>query len=414
MNSLLQIEQMTLKEGQELTRRMLQERLQAAIDEMGATSPVSGLKLKRARQIDMKLHTVCGVVELRVWYGFCSQSGRTMSSARESWGLKPHQRYSPEFEKRMCYTAAQTVSYEKAASMAACWGSSVSDDGIHACVQRKGEEAAERTPPAHKTATDSCTMIIMMDGWMARHRGPKWGLKPAEKTADRVHWHEIKSAVIFRLDQRTRTAGGRRILIKKHAVATPAETEPFDFSKQIHSEAVRLGMAKAKAVYVVQDGAIWLWNIFEDRFSKCASGVLDFYHASDHLWALANHIFGQGSTEGRRWVTRLLHQLRHGKESRVLRSLETLVEEAPEQYPQSAEIITNTEQYFRRHEEHIHYAKLDDQGVPIGSGAMESQCSQFQRRFKCTGQFWSDEGFANLMAIDLRVRNDELKYLWAA
>ena len=125
MNPLQQIEQETLEEGRELTRRMLEERLQTAADEMGAISPASGLKLKRARRIGLKLHTVCGVVVLRVWYGFCSHSGRNMSPARERWGLKPHQRFSPEFEKRMCYTAAQTVSYEKTASMAACWGSSV-------------------------------------------------------------------------------------------------------------------------------------------------------------------------------------------------------------------------------------------------------------------------------------------------
>jgi hypothetical protein len=179
--------------------------LQTAVDELGAISPASGLKLKRARRIDMKLHTVCGVVELQVWYGFCSHSGRNMSPAREHWGLAPHQQFSPEFEKRMCYTAAQTTSYEKAVAMAACWGSLVSDDGVHACVQRKGQQAASHTPPAQMVAEGPYTMIIMMDGWMARHRGPQWGMKPSDKIADRVHWHEIKSAVIFRLDQRTQT-----------------------------------------------------------------------------------------------------------------------------------------------------------------------------------------------------------------
>lgn len=86
MNPLQQIEQETLEEGRELTRRMLEERLQLAIDEMGAISPASGLKLKRARRIGLKLHTVCGVVELRAWYGFCSHSGRNLSPARERWG----------------------------------------------------------------------------------------------------------------------------------------------------------------------------------------------------------------------------------------------------------------------------------------------------------------------------------------
>ena len=91
MNPLQQIEQETLEEGREHTRRMLEERLQAAaVEEMGPISPVSGLKLKRARRIGMKLHTVCGDVNLRVWYGFCSHSGRNMTPAREQGGLKPN------------------------------------------------------------------------------------------------------------------------------------------------------------------------------------------------------------------------------------------------------------------------------------------------------------------------------------
>jgi len=415
LNRLQQIEQEVLEEGRELTRRMLEERLQAHVEQMGAVSPSSGLKLKKARRIDMKLHTVCGVVELRVWYGYCSHSGRNMTVARESWGLGANQRYSAEFEKRICYTATQTTSYEKASAMVGCWGSSISDDGVHACIQRKGKEAAGSTPPAPEQKEEKpYTMIVMMDGWMARHRGSEWGMKPAEKSADRVHWHEIKSAVIFRLDQRAETAGGRRMLIEKHVVAAPAETTPTDFSEQVHSEAMRLGLAKAEAVYVIQDGAIWLWNLFADRFSSCASGVLDFYHASHYLWELAHHLFGQGSSEAQEWASELLHQLRHGKETRVLRSLRDLANHPPEQDPETHEIISHTANYFEKHEEHIHYEELNKQGIPIGSGAIESQCSQFQGRFKNTGQFWSDEGFANLLSIDLRVRNDELQYLWAA
>jgi hypothetical protein len=70
--------------------------------------------------------------------------------------------------------------------------------------------------------------------------------------------------------------------------------------------------------------------------------------------------------------------------------------------------------HARASKDHIHYATLDEAGVPVRSGAVESHCSQFQDRFKCTGQFWSDQGFANLLAVDLRVRNDELQHLWAA
>jgi hypothetical protein len=415
MNALQQIEQATLQEGQEWTRRQLQQRLQAEADRLGPISPYSGLKLKHARRVALQLRTVCGTVELRVWYGHCRQSGRNLSPAREHWRLAAYQQLSPELEQRLCYTATETGSFEKAAKMACIWGAAISDDAIHACVGKKGQQA--QTQPLTEVRPrdmDRFTLIVMMDGWMARHRQSDWGAKPPEKKADRIQWHEIKSAVIFRLEELAQTAHGRRFLIHKQVVATPACTEPVDFGQQVQQQAMRMGLAKAQKVYVVQDGAVYLWNIFEDRFAHVAQGVLDFYHASDHLWALANHLFGEGSSEARHWTHRLLHQLRHGREKRVLRTLEKLVQAPPPQYAHAIEPITTTAEYFLAHHDHIHYAQFAEQNIPIGSGAMESQCSQLQNRFKRRGQFWSHAGFAQLLAIHVRAQNEELATLWAA
>jgi hypothetical protein len=41
-------------------------------------------------------------------------------------------------------------------------------------------------------------------------------------------------------------------------------------------------MGRAKYVYLVMDGAIWLWDLAEDRFAQ-ALKTLDFHHARDHL-----------------------------------------------------------------------------------------------------------------------------------
>jgi hypothetical protein len=86
----------------------------------------------------------------------------------------------------------------------------------------------------------------------------------------------------------------------------------------------------------------------------------------------------------------------------------------PPEQVQAADTITTTAEYFLAHQDHIHYADFANQGIPIGSGAMESQCSQFQNRFKRRGQFWSQPGFANLLAVALRCQNQELQSLWAA
>ena len=52
-------------------------------------------------------------------------------------------------------------------------------------------------------------------------------------------------------------------------------------------------------------------------------------------------------------------------------------------------------------------------GIPIGSGAMESQCSQNQNRFKRRGQFWSDGGFASFVKAYVRYANGELGYSYS-
>jgi hypothetical protein len=138
------IEQETIAEGREWTRVKLQERLQAEADRLGPVSPHSGLKLKRAQRIHMTLRTVCGEIELRVWYGYCRVSQQQVCPARLNWKMDKYQRLSPELEQRLCYTAAETGSFEKAALMANAWGCAVSDDAIHACVIRKGQQARDR------------------------------------------------------------------------------------------------------------------------------------------------------------------------------------------------------------------------------------------------------------------------------
>jgi len=49
--------------------------------------------------------------------------------------------------------------------------------------------------------------------------------------------------------------------------------------------------------------------------------LLDFYHASQHLWSLGPALHPQDETTRRAWVEERLHRLRHGKEQAVLAEL---------------------------------------------------------------------------------------------
>lgn len=157
-------------------------------------------------------------------------------------------------------------------------------------------------------------------------------------------------------------------------------------------------------------GGVWIWNIVEDRFSD-AVGVIDFYHASQHLWAVAHEVFSE-EEKARSWVEPLLHQLKHGGESGVLRGLENLLKLCKDLNEESAKLLRREVKYFKNHQDHIHYKKVESQGCPKGSGAVESTCSQFQDRFKRTGQFWRLRGEKHLMALELARRNDDWDEIW--
>ena len=353
---------------------------------------------------------------LRLTKGYCSRQKQWISPVRKAWGLAKNQRLSPALQRRLCCTVTETGSFEKAAALACEWGCRISDDAIRSCVLSLAENTAPlpmSTPCTHGAKPDD-VLIIMMDGWMGRHRGKDWGKKRRADGQERIHWHEIKSAVIYRLKDQADVSPKRRALLAKHVVATPAQTDPVVFGQRVHHEALRMGLGQARCAYVVMDGAVWLWNIFEDRFKQCAVGTLDFYHASEHIHTLAAALFPENKEEATQWCSGLLHSLKHHSPNKLLKTLAELVAEPPRQDPETISAIDSANGYFENHKDHMHYAREAKAGRPIGSGSIESQCSQFQDRFKRRGQFWTQRGFAALLEVFVRHQNGELRSLWAA
>src|SRR5262249_54246597 len=188
MNARRELEQAVLAEGREWTRQRLEKRLQAQSEEMAALCPKTGEGLKEVRWRELQLETVVGRVQLRVRHGYSPALGRWICPARTAWGLKAYQRLSPELESRLAYTASETASYEAAAKMAARWGSPVSDGCIHQHVQELGQSAArlDLPTPASQPGEPEFSLVIMLDGWMARERGPDWGAGPRKKNPARI------------------------------------------------------------------------------------------------------------------------------------------------------------------------------------------------------------------------------------
>ena len=218
------------------------------------TKPARFFPLRQRKRRPLTLRSELGPVKLTVDYGQDPYTQKWFCPQQQAWGLFPHQKITPGLAEKLCFTAAASTSYEQAAAVAARWGVAVDDSIIHQQVQRAGERADQqaqaRIPssaaPTPKTAVPPGALVIMMDGWMLRHRGGAWGRKPAHVPGERVAWQECKSAVIYRLAQAAQTENGRGLLVEKFVVAYAGE--PLEFGRRVQAEARRRGLGKVPRV----------------------------------------------------------------------------------------------------------------------------------------------------------------------
>jgi hypothetical protein len=352
---------------------------------------------------------VLGEIELSLWYGQDPSDGHWGCPLQERWGLKPHQKITPGLAEKLCFTLAATGSYADAAAVAEKWGCPVDDSTLHALGQREGARAEAQLQARLETLPKELEPrrkpselgVLLLDGWMARFRGPGWG---KQKTVQpRVEWHEIKTGVFYLQEHAAQTSGGRGVLTDKVRVSW--QGEPEELGRRLNWEAHRRGLARAQHLLVVSDGSPWIWNLKADRW-QTAIELLDFYHGSEHVWAVGRAL--QGEAHAGAWVEPRLHQLRHGKHAQVLAGIAQL--KRPK--GTAGEVIEREQGYFARQAGRMNYAEAARRGWPIGSGAVESACRQKQCRFKRCGQFWTAAGFRHLSALEEARNNGHWRELW--
>ena len=132
----------------------------------------------------------------------------------------------------------------------------------------------------------------------------------------------------------------------------------------------------------------------QDRWPGAVE-VLDFYHASQHVWDLGEAVIGERQA-ARPWVEKQLHQLRHGRQAAALKTIAGLKAGGGP----AGDLIRREQNYFAGHAARMNYRAVADRGWAIGSGPVESACLQRQGRFKRSGQTWTPLGLHHLCAFD--------------
>jgi hypothetical protein len=138
--------------------------------------------------------------------------------------------------------------------------------------------------------------------------------------------------------------------------------------------------------------------------------VVDYYHASERLWAMAEQLFGKGQ-RAVAWVRKMQKWLKKpGGVNRVLHSAAAL----REQYGLRGNkrvAFQKAYRYLRNRLRYMRYAEYRRLGVPLGSGVTEAACKTvYTQRLKLSGMRWQKAGAQTI--LDLRVV--QLSGVWEA
>jgi hypothetical protein len=274
-------------------------------------------------------------------------------------------------------------------------------------IRRLTHAAAERLSASRTDRTD--------DRRFAEARGAIEVQIDAGKVNTTTGWRDVKLCAVGK-----RTSGasaapeewGDRVLPAPTIRAVVAGIEGAgDFAVRVRAETDRLGVTTASDVTVLGDGAEWIWNLAGEVLPQ-AAGVLDVYHAIEHVGAAVKSIWGESAEATAHRQAGVLAVVAGGKVG-----VERWIAGAFGVVPagSSGDALRDLAGYLGSHPTRLGYAGRLACGRSIGSGLIEGSVKQLvNRRMKLTGARWRVEHVGPLVELAAVIDTPDWHDFWTA
>ncbi len=389
--------------------------------------------------------TIWGPIEFtRCWW--VNAEGRGFSPIDVGLGLRKNAHFSRGLRRRLSFLGAVDAKSFEAASAAikelcglAVDASEIERETV-ACGeqsfagQHERDEQWSAPDPAGESHAERehTTLVVSMDGVFvprqSARRGPKKKNRGdespppqapagAEPTAEApapsrrkqrgqssVYATEVKVAQVHGLDERARTAEGRPMLIDRGVVATHESVEVL--RRRLRALVCRWGLRRARRVVVLGDGAAWIWVTAALWLGAFVIEILDFWHAREYLVELEKALFG----ENQKWTEEMAAKLRAGQVRGVIIELARMARTSS---GTQRELICKTIRYFYNNRRRMRYPEYESEGLPIGSGQIESLGKNLVKsRLSGSGKRWEEPGLRSVLALRELHANQDWERFW--
>jgi hypothetical protein len=345
--------------------------------------------------------TLLGPTEVIRPYYWCRRCGEGRILLDERLGCRGRPQ-TGKVQEVVVFTMAQESYGQGRRLLGTLTGLEISHQTVESITLELGQElVAQRQSQIAQTLqgdvpTQACptTLCVSVDGGHV----PMWDA-----------WHEARVVGVFPYQV---PPGGTEP--EPGRISYSAYVEDCEATgRRMYAEAQRRGAGHADRIAVLGDGAQWIWNQAAEHFPG-AWEIVDWYHATEHLWQVANTLFPQGSAQARAWEQSWETQLWEGNVKAVITQLRQRLYQGrrSKKHFRGSEhesILQNNLAYFEGHQKRMNYARFRQENLPISSAVVESACKHYlAHRFKRSGMRWKKPG---LDAV-LELRSALLSHEW--
>ena len=267
-------------------------------------------------------------------------------------------------------------------------------------VQRNTEAVGERIPDnphqmiAAQRAQQPCElMVVEVDGTISPQILEKQGVSGRESLKAPTDWKECNVVVVQKM------RGGKEV--DRWTGARYGRHQEFE--TYAGRAALAMGQHVAQKLVFLADGAHTNWELQMTNFPGSV-GILDFYHASEHLGAFCLLLEDQrmAKTIHSRWA----HMLLEGQALQVVQEMSRRADTVADRHSAIREI-----NYFKNNLSRMDYDVYRAAGFPIGSGLVEGSCKfVVAKRFKGSGMRWKRQDNIRVLRVRVEKLNGNLHH----